>query len=281
MLDSTTNLILRCALLPPLTLLHPARTPRSFIILYMNPKPLSNLTCLVTGGTRGIGNAIARMLLSEGAQVAICGRRQNEVDRAVAELEAGTGGKVKGKAADVRSGDQVGELFKFIDEQFGALDVLINNAGVGLFRPVGELSIDEWQQTIETNLSGVFYCCREALFRFGTRGGGYIVNISSLAGANAFAGGAAYNASKFALTGFSEAVMLDTRNENVRVSYVMPGSVATGFGGQAVGGQTGTPTGQEWKIWPEDVAEIVRMLLTMPARTLISRVEVRPAKPKR
>ncbi len=208
--------------------------------------------------------------------MAICGRRQDAVDEAVAALEASTGGKVKGKAADVRSDEQIGELFRFVDQQFGGLDVLVNNAGVGVFRPVSELSVREWQETIETNLTGVFYCCREALFRFGTRGGGYIVNISSLAGKNAFAGGAAYNASKFALTGFSEAVMLDKRSENVRVSYIMPGSVATGFGGHF-----GADAGLDWKIWPEDVAEIVRMLLRMPSRTLISRVEVRPSKPKR
>jgi 3-oxoacyl-[acyl-carrier protein] reductase len=215
-------------------------------------------------------------LLSEGAKVAICGRRQDAVDEAVAALEAGTGSKVKGKAADVRNDEQVAELFRFVDEQLGGLDVLVNNAGVGLFRPVSELTVEDWKETIGTNLSGVFYCCREALFRFATRGGGYIVNIGSLAGKNAFAGGAAYNASKFGLTGFSEAVMLDTRNENVRVSYIMPGSVATEFGGHF-----GPNAGLEWKIWPEDVAEIVRMLLRMPSRTLISRVEVRPAKPKR
>jgi len=214
------------------------------------------------------------MLLAEGASVIICGRRQESVDKAVAELSAESGGKGKGKAADVRNYEEVGELFRFIDGEFGRLDVLVNNAGIGVFRPVAELSVEEWQRTIETNLHGVFYCSREALFRFGTVGGGYIVNMSSLAGTNAFAGGAAYNASKFGLTGFTEAMMQDVRSENVRVSYIMPGSVATEFGGHA-------GDGSNWKIWPEDVSEIVRMLLLMPARTLISRVEVRPAKPKR
>jgi 3-oxoacyl-[acyl-carrier protein] reductase len=232
--------------------------------------------CLVTGGTRGIGHAIARMLSLEGAYVVICGRTQDRVDAAVAELIVSTGGKVKGKAADVKDHEQVTELFRFIDQEFGALDVLVNNAGVGLFRSVSELSIEEWQQTLGTNLAGVFYCCREALFRFETSKGGYIVNINSLAGAHAFAGGAAYNASKFGLTGFTEALMLEKRNDNVRVSYIMPGSVATGFGGSKE-----TDSGSDWKIWPEDVAEIVRTLLLMPSRTLISRVEVRPAKPKR
>jgi 3-oxoacyl-[acyl-carrier protein] reductase len=236
---------------------------------------MENLTgkiALVTGATRGIGRAIAAILLREGCSVAICGRRQDAVDAAVAELAAETGGKVKGKAADVRNNEEVAELFRFIDREFGGLDVLVNNAGVGVFRSISELSIQDWLYVVETNLHGVFYCTREALLRFGTRAGGFIVNISSLAGKNPFAGGAAYNASKFALTGFSEAVMLDKRNENVRVSYIMPGSVATEFGS---GG------GADWKIWPEDIAEIVRTLLRMPERTLISRVEVRPSRPKR
>jgi 3-oxoacyl-[acyl-carrier protein] reductase len=237
-------------------------------------KPLSQQVCLVTGGTRGIGRAIAKMLLLEGAAVAICGQRQESVDRAVAELAAETAGKVRGKVADVRSHEQVAELFRFVDAEFGALDVLVNNAGIGIFRHVRELSLDEWKHTLETNLYGAFYCSREALFRFATAGGGYVVNIGSMAGANAFAGGAAYNASKFGLTGFTEAMMQDVRSENVRVSYIMPGSVATEFSGRA------STDGANWKIWPEDVAGIVRLLLTMPDRTLVSRVEVRPARPK-
>jgi 3-oxoacyl-[acyl-carrier protein] reductase len=219
------------------------------------------------------------MLLNEGAAVAICGRDQAAVARAVEELAAETGGKVKGKAADVREHEQVGELFRYVDAELGAIDVLVNNAGVGVFRPVAELSIEEWRNTVETNLYGAFYASREALFRFEIRRGGYIVNISSLAGAHAFAGGAAYNASKFGLTGLSEAMMQDVRSQNVRVSYVMPGSVATGFGGR--GDTPGVDLGRDWRIWPEDVAAIVRMLLAMPERTLISRVEVRPAKPAR
>jgi len=236
-------------------------------------KPLNEQVCLVTGGTRGIGRAIARMLLKEGAAVAICGQRQETVDRAVGELAAETSGKVKGKAADVRNHEQVADLFRFVDAELGALDVLVNNAGIGIFRHVRELSLDEWKATLETNLYGAFYCSREALFRFGTMNSGYIVNIGSMAGANAFAGGAAYNASKFGLTGFTEAMMQDVRSENVRVSYIMPGSVATEFGGH--------PDGADWKIWPEDVAEIVQMLLKTEPRTLVSRVEVRPARAKR
>jgi NAD(P)-dependent dehydrogenase (short-subunit alcohol dehydrogenase family) len=256
----------------------------------------SERVCVVTGGTRGIGRAIAAMLLREGAAVAICGRDEAAVARAVEELHAETGGKVKGKAADVRDHEQVAELFRFVDAHWGALDVLVNNAGVGVFRPITELSIEDWRSTVETNLYGAFYASREALFRFQGRKGGYIVNMSSLAGAHAFAGGAAYNASKFGLTGLSEAMMQDVRNADVRVSYVMPGSVATEFGGRispggpeaagkdpAAGGSAapgaGAAPGRDWRIWPEDVAGIVRMLLAMPERTLISRVEVRPARP--
>ena len=239
--------------------------------------------CLVTGATKGIGRAVAKMLLEEGFDVAICGRTQEGVDRAVRELHAETGGKVAGKAADVRSYEEVTGLFEFVDENFGGLDVLVNNAGVGVFRPVSELKVQDWQLILETNLSGVFYCCREAFPRFKTRGGGYIVNISSLAGKNPFAGGSAYNASKFGLNGFSEAMMLDERNNNVRVSYIMPGSVATGFSGQAATDFSGhgADSGSDWKIHSEDIAEIVRTLLRMPERTLISRVEVRPSKPKK
>ena len=235
---------------------------------------LHGKVALVTGGTRGIGRAIAKMLLSEGASVALCGRDQEHAERAAHELAAETGGIAAGTAANVGHPDDIAALFRFADGRFGGLDFLINNAGVGIFRPAGELSIEEWQRVIETNLNGVFYCSREALQRFEKRGAGYIVNISSLAGTNAFPTGAAYNASKFALTGFSEAMMQDVRGANVRVSYIMPGSVATEFG-------RNTTDGKDWKIWPEDIADIVRMLLTMPARTLISRVEVRPAKPKK
>ncbi len=221
------------------------------------------------------------MLLLEGAEVAICGLRQESVGKAVSELAEETGGKVAGKAADVKDHEQVGALFQFVDTRFGGLDVLVNNAGVGVFRPVCDLTLDEWRSTLDTNLSGAFYCSREALFRFVTRGGGHIVNISSLAGANAFAGGAAYNASKFGLNGFTEAMMQDVRSDNVKVSTVMPGSVATEFSHPPTGVDAAHAVqDSEWKVWPEDVAEVVRMLLKMPARTLVSRVEVRPLKTK-
>lgn len=233
-------------------------------------KFLDGKTAVVTGGTRGIGRAIAEALLRAGAAVAICGRSAESVRKSVTELTGVSKSKVMGKAADVRDNTQVAEFFNFVDEEFGGLDILVNNAGVGVFKSTAELSADEWRRTLETNLSGVFYCCREALPRLKSREGAYIVNISSLAGKNAFTGGAAYNASKFGLNGFSEAMMLDHRYDGVRVSYIMPGSVNTEFGSGA---------SADWKIAPSDIAEIVLMLLKMPGRTLVSRVEVRPSRP--
>src|SRR3984893_7390631 len=191
---------------------------------------LAGKNALVTGGTRGIGLAIAEALLGAGAHVAVCGRSEETVKSAVSQLTNKAKSKVLGKVADVRRNTEVADLFNLIDREMGGLDILVNNAGVGVFKSTAELTVEDWQKTLETNLSGVFYCCREALPRLKQRGGGYIINISSLAGKNAFTSGAAYNASKFGLNGFTEAMMLDHRYENVRVSYVMPGSVDTKFG---------------------------------------------------
>jgi len=236
-------------------------------------KFLEGKAAVVTGATRGIGRAIAEALLREGAHVAICGRTEETVGRAVEELARATGGRVAGTAADVGSPEQVADFFRFVDQTLGGLDILVNNAGIGVFRPLADLTLEEWRRTIDTNLSGAFYCSREALPRFRARGGGFVINISSLAGKNAIAGGAAYNASKFGLTGLSEAMMLDHRYEDVRVCYIMPGSVDTEFSQR-------TP-GTDWRIAPEDIAEVVLTVLRMPARTLISRVEIRPTKPQR
>ncbi len=230
---------------------------------------LSGKFAIVTGGTRGIGRAIAERLLRDGAAVAICGRRQDAVDRAVKEMQGL--GRIVGTAADVSKVDGARQLFGAVDEEFGALDILVNNAGQGRFKKVGEMTPEEWHQNIDLNLNGAFYCAHQALARFARRGGGFIVNISSLAARNAFSGGAAYNASKFGLNGFTEALMLDHRNDNVRVSSIMPGSVDTEFSGK------GEAAG--WKIAPEDVAETVSMVLRMPARTMVSRVEIRPSRP--
>lgn len=233
---------------------------------------LSGKVAVVTGGTRGIGRAIAERLLAEGASVAICGRTKEGVDRAVAEMAAQYGNVIWGTPADVSKLEDVHNLFQGVASRFGGVDILINNAGVGVFRSVADLTPEEWHRTIDLNLTGVYYCSHEALQRFRTKGGGFIINISSLAGKNPMAGGAAYNASKFGVNGFSEAMMLDHRHENVRVSYVMPGSVDTDFG---------TRSGADWKIHSEDVAEVVACLLRMPQRTLVSRVEIRPTKPKK
>lgn len=236
-------------------------------------KILTGKRAIVTGGTKGIGRAVAETLLGAGAAVAICGRRQESVDQTVEELRGPTGGNIIGTAADVRSETDVRGLFEFVDRELGGSDILINNAGLGIFRPVADLSVEEWKQVIDTNLTGVFLCSREALRRYRGASESFIVNISSLAGKNPFVGGAAYNASKFGLNGFSEAMMLDHRQEDVRVCYVMPGSVDTEFRPGSPGRDSG------WKIAAEDVAEIVLTVLCMPKRTLISRVEVRPSKP--
>jgi 3-oxoacyl-[acyl-carrier protein] reductase len=238
---------------------------------------LRGKTALVTGGTRGIGYAISAVLAGAGATVAICGRSETSVAEAVRRLTTtslgGPPSKVLGKAADVRAIVAVEELFEWVDREAGGIDVLVNNAGIGIFRSTAELSVEEWQKTLETNLSGAFYCSRAALARMKNRGGGYIINIGSLAGKEAFAGGAAYNASKFGLTGLTEAMLLDHRHDNVRVTQILPGSVDTGF-------SSGSARA-DWKIAPEDIGEIVLMLLRMPERTLVSRVEVRPAKPRK
>jgi NAD(P)-dependent dehydrogenase (short-subunit alcohol dehydrogenase family) len=228
---------------------------------------------IVTGGTRGIGRAIAERLLQEGASVAICSRSHENVQAFAKHHQPGAGDRLLAEAADVSNLEDVRRFFGSVEERFGGVDFLINNAGIGVFKSVADLTPEEWRRTINLNLTGVYYCSHEALPRMRKRGAGYIVNISSLAGKNAFAGGAAYNASKFGLNGFSEAMMLDCRYENVRVSYIMPGSVDTDFGSTA-----GTAP---WKIQPEDVAEVVAMLLRMPPRTLISRVEIRPSKPSK
>jgi NAD(P)-dependent dehydrogenase (short-subunit alcohol dehydrogenase family) len=232
--------------------------------------PLTGQSAIVTGGTRGIGRAIARKLLEAGAGVVICGRRQQDVDQAVAEL----GPNSAGQACDVSSSVEVARLFRFALGTWNRLDILVNNAGIGLFQPVDQISPEDWRRLLDTNLSGAFYCTREAVPVMRRQGGGYIFNIGSLAGKNPMAGGAAYNASKFGLLGFSEACMLDLRYDNIRVSCIMPGSVATDFSGPGRGSE-------DWKIGADEIAQTLLNLLALPARTLASRVEVRPTCPPR
>ncbi len=234
---------------------------------------LKDKVAVVTGGTRGIGLAIAETLLRAGARVAVCSREAANVEKATAELSVLSPGNVVGRTADVADPKSVAKFFSFVAETFGGVNILVNNAGLGIFRAVADLSIEDWHTVLRTNLDGVFYCCHEAIGRMKQTGGGTIINISSLAGKNPFAGGAAYNASKFALNGFSEAMMLDHREDNIRVSYIMPGSVDTGFNHKT--------TRASWKIAPQDVADVVMSILSMPERTLISRVEIRPSRPQK
>jgi 3-oxoacyl-[acyl-carrier protein] reductase len=234
---------------------------------------LSGKVAVVTGGTRGIGRAIAEHLLREGAAVAICGRSLESVDAAVAAMQPL--GRIVGFAADVTRVDDVQRFFQSVDTEFGGLDILVNNAGAAVFRKVGEMTTEDWHRNIDLNLNGSFYCAREALTRFQRRGGGFIVNISSLAGKNAFTGGAGYNAAKAGLNLFTEAMMLDHRQDNVRVCSIMPGSVDTGFSGHP--GKRSS--GASWMIAPADVAEMVIVALRMPPRTMISRIEMRPSRP--
>jgi 3-oxoacyl-[acyl-carrier protein] reductase len=235
---------------------------------------LNGKIAIVTGGTRGIGRAIAERLLREGASVAICGRSAESTSRAVDGMKPL--GTVFGFAADVTNFHQVRKFFEAVDRQFGALDILVNNAGQGVFRKVREMTPEDWHRNIDLNLNGPFYCAHEALARFAGRGG-FIVNISSLAGKNAFSGGAGYNASKAGLNLFSEAMMLDHRYDKVRVTSIMPGSVATEF----AGGPSDRSGDTGWMIAPEDIAETVTLILRIPERTTISRVEIRPSRPKK
>ena len=232
---------------------------------------LEGKVALVTGGNRGIGRGIVEALSAEGATVVLTARGAPAAEQAAREI----GGHTLGFACDVRSQEQVERLFRRVDETSGGPDILVNNAGVGLFGPVADMDPEAWRTVIETNLNGPFYCCREAVPRMRKRGGGYIINISSLAGKNPIVNGAAYNASKFGLIGFSEALMQEVRHDGVRVSYIMPGSVATEFAHPAGGGEA------DWKVQPEDVAQLVLELLAMPPRTLPSRIEVRPSRPPR
>jgi 3-oxoacyl-[acyl-carrier protein] reductase len=235
---------------------------------------LRGKVAIVTGGTRGIGFSIAQRLLAEGAKVFICGRNSGHLKAALEALGKQSEGNVDGIAADMRRYEDCRKVVQSAEEKFGGIDILINNAGLGYFRPVDQLTPDEWDETIQTNLSGVFYCCREAIPLLRKRGGGYIFNISSLAGVNPFAGGSAYNASKFGLNGFSEAMMQDVRHDGIRVSYIMPGSVDTDFGAAP-----GSKPTASWKLTGDDIAKAVVDLYRFPKTALASRIEMRPSQP--
>ena len=238
-------------------------------------KMFTGKVAFVTGGSRGIGLAVSRALVERGARVAITATSDATLQAGSAALK-----KVSDTAAvlpiraDVRRHDQVEQAIDTAVRHFGSLDVLVNNAGVGLFRPVADMTVEEWHRVIDTNLNGVFYASHAALPHLRAGGGGWIINVSSLAGVNSFPEGAAYCASKAALNAFSESLMQEVRHEGIRVAYVMPGSVRTDF--------MGTPgNDDEWKLAPDDIAQVVVDLIAHPSRSLPSRVEIRPARPPR
>ena len=264
-----------CAIAPPSSPAPIMATSciRCDIVIAM--QSLRGKVALVTGGSRGIGLAIARALVADGVQVAITGRSAAHLSAARPKIEAAGPGAVETLQADVRRYDEVKGAIDATVARFGGLDFLINNAGVGIFTDVASMTPEQWAEVIDTNLTGVFNACQAALPHLRRRGGGFIINISSLAGKNPFKGGAAYCASKAGLNAFSEALMQEVRYDNIRVSYVMPGSVATGF---SSGDET---KGADWKSAPEDVAEVVVNLLQHNPRSLPSRVEIRPSQPKK
>jgi 3-oxoacyl-[acyl-carrier protein] reductase len=234
---------------------------------------LEGKVAIVTGSTKGIGLAIAEALLDRGTHVVISSRHENEIRDTVDRLQPQGAAKVRGQVCDVQRGEQVHELIRFAVSELGGLDILVNNAGIGKFQSVEEMSPELWRQTLATNLDSLFYGCHFAIPAMKRRGGGFIINIGSLAGKNAFPGGAAYNASKFGVIGFSEALMQEIRHDDIQVAYVMPGSVDTWFGGHAPSG------GDSWKMSAQDVAQVVIETLTRSPKCLTSRIEMRPSKP--
>lgn len=234
-------------------------------------KDLKKQVAYITGGSQGIGLGVARAMLDQGMKVAISGRNQKKLDEAVEEL-GGITDHLMALTSDVRRMDDEQKAIGTILDKWGQLDVLIANAGVGHFASIDDMTEELWNQTIDTNLTGVFHSVKAAVPAL-KKSKGYIITIASLAGTNFFAGGSAYNASKFGLVGFTQAVMLDLRQDDVKVSTIMPGSVATYFNGNV------PDDSDNWKIQPEDVGQLVLDLLRMHPRTLPSKIEVRPTKP--
>jgi 3-oxoacyl-[acyl-carrier protein] reductase len=237
---------------------------------------LEGKVALVTGGSRGIGRAVAEALLRRGVHVAISGINPAHLQKAEAELTSGapSGARVLTFAADVRDHLAVESMIDETARRQGGLDILVNNAGIGWFGSVESQGHDEWRRVMDTNITGVFNCCKAAIPHLRRRGGGWIVNISSLAGSNPFVGGASYCASKAALDVFSEALMQEVRQDGIRVSYVKPGSVNTDFMGNE-------DPQNDWKLRPDDIAQVVVDLVSHDRRSLPSRVDIRPSKPPR
>jgi 3-oxoacyl-[acyl-carrier protein] reductase len=238
-------------------------------------RSLQGQVAIVTGGSRGIGRAIAHALVAHGVNVTITGRNEADLSAARRAIEGAGPAALETLKADVRRYADVDRAVSATVARFGGLDILVNNAGVGVFAHVAEMSPAQWSDVIDTNLTGVFNMCHAALPHLKARGGGYVINISSLAGKNPFVGAAAYCASKSGLNAFSEVLMQEVRYDNIRVTYVMPGSVSTAFAGNDAG------RGSDWKTTPEDVADVVVDILTSDPRSLQSRIELRPSKPKK
>jgi len=234
---------------------------------------LENKVGVITGGTKGIGLGVAKAMLEKDMKIAITGRNLQSTQEVAAELSEKYNADVIGLEADVRDYAAMQKASNSVTAKWGSIDALIANAGVGHFASIDEMSHQQWNDVIDVNLTGVFNSVKATLDAV-KKSEGYIISIASLAGTNFFAGGAAYNASKFGLVGFTQAIMLDLRKQGVKVSTIMPGSVATYF-------NDNTPSEEDaWKIQPEDIGDIVVNLLKMPARTLPSKVEVRPSFPK-
>ena len=243
----------------------------------MNMSSLTGKVAVITGGSRGIGLATARALLQQGASVAITGTNPATLKAGRDELLSNAAAdRIVSELADVRDYGAVEAALGRIDSALGGIDILVNNAGVGVFKPVADMTVDEWHTVMDTNLTGVFYCCHAALPYLRKRGGGWIINISSLASRNAFVNGAAYCASKSALNAFSESLMQEVRYEGIRVAYVLPGSVNTSFGGGVL-----SNTKAQGALLPDDVAQVIGDLVAHPSRSLPSRVEIRPSQPPR
>ena len=235
---------------------------------------IKNKVALITGGTKGIGYGIAQSLLQEGVHVAITGRSQLSASEAANTLNNNPNAKAKamGVEADVRDFKSQQNAVNEVIKQFGKLDIVIANAGLGHFANIEDLTLQHWQETIDTNLTGAFYSIKASVEAL-KKSQGYYITISSLAGTNFFANGSAYNASKFGLTGFTQAVMLDLRQYGIKVSTIMPGSVSTYFNNHVPN------VSDAWKIQIEDIGELVVDLLKMNPRTLPSKIEVRPSVP--
>lgn len=234
---------------------------------------LENKTVLITGGSKGIGYGIAESLMAEKMKVAITSRSLRAAEEAAARLNKAGVGEAMGIAADVRDFRSQQQAVERVMARWGSLDVLIANAGIGHFGSIETLTPEQWQETIDTNLTGVFFSVKASLDPL-KKSKGYIITIASLAGTNFFAGGTAYNASKFGLVGFTQAMMLDVRQAGIKVTTIMPGSVATYFNDHQ-------PSPEDaWKIQPEDIGQMVLDLLHMHPRTLPSKIEVRPSMPK-